>query len=200
MTLAIVAILCFALLGYQFGVENRQPLLAAAGPDGSTAAEKHQVALDAVTRERDVARETVRQLQMSLADAQRLTDHDQAELDLYRRIASDSTPSGLSIDNVAVTDDMLAITLIQSRGRQSVNGVFQVSLARVKNEQVERFVLPATNGETDIGFDFRFFETIEVPVAVMEDFLPQKLEIMVRPNGEAYKDFKAEFAWEDVIR
>ena len=200
-TLAVVAILCFSLLGYRFGVDAKQPVLAAAAPDGSSLdVHQQQVAIDKVTRQRDIARETIRQLQSSLADAQHLADDDQAELDLYRRIASDSTPSGLSIDNVTLEENALAITLIQSRGRKSVNGIVQVALTRSDGDQVERLVLPASNGETDIGFDFRFFETIEVPVNALEGFPAQQLEIMVLPSGEAYKPFKAEFPWEDVTR
>ena len=198
--LTIVAIFCFSLLGYRIGVDARQPGLAAALPDGSTADVQQQVAIDRVTRERDVARETVRQLQSSLADAERLADDDRAELDLYRRIASDSTPSGLSIDNVSLEGNALAITLIQSRGRKSVNGIVQVALTRSKGDQIERLLLPASSGETDIGFDFRFFETIELPIAGLDGFPPQQLEIEVRPSGEAYKAFKAEFPWEEVIR
>lgn len=196
--LASIVMLCVALLGYRVGVDDRQPALAGAEPDESTGIEHQRSALAAVTRERDVARETVRQLQASLADALRVSDRDRAELDLYRRIASDSTPSGLSIDNVTLEADSLSITLIQSRGRKSVNGIVQVALTRSNSDQIERLILPARSGENEIGFDFRFFETIEVPMTAVGEFSPHQLEIVVRPNGEVYKEFKAEFAWEDV--
>jgi len=200
-TLACVAIVCAAMLGYLFGADNRQPVLASALPAGTTSdAQSAEVVLLVAQRERDVAQETVRQLQASLAEATRMADEDKAELDLYRRIASDSTPNGLSIDNVVLENNTLAITLIQARGRKSVSGIVKVAVTRMNDDKLERLILPATEGGDETEFDFRFFETISLSTGAVAGFSPQQLEITVTPSGETYKGFKAEFAWDDVSR
>jgi len=198
-TLFGIVVLCAALLGYRFGADS-QRLTTDSGSVTTISTAQQSQALQQVTHERDVANTALQHLQQSLADAGRLTDKDKAELDLYRRIASDSTPGGLSIDNVIREEEQLAITLIQSRGRKAVNGVVKVAVTRVKDDKTERLIVPASTGENETEFDFRFFETINIPVLSVDGFAPQLLEITVSPNGEACKEFTAEFDWEDVIR
>jgi len=82
-------------------------------------------------RQVEAADNTAAALQEALNASLQQSSEDAAELDLYRRIASSDLARGLGIDSVQWRGDplrKLTVTLVQWRGRNSVEGQVQVAL------------------------------------------------------------------------
>lgn len=152
-------------------------------------------------RERDVAKATLTAFRDQQASVQKLSLEDTAELELYRRIANESAPTGLSIDSLAWqggSTNELQVTLVQARGRGRVSGTLGLSLLREVDGETRRMVI-RTVDENPVSFDFRFFETLHIPVERILEFQPEWLEIDVSADSKQHKPFQETLDWGSVL-
>jgi hypothetical protein len=153
-------------------------------------------------RERDVAKATLTALRDQQASALKLSQEDTAELELYRRIASESATTGLSINSLVWqggNTNVLQVTLLQARGRGRVSGTLGLALLREVDGESRRLVIQSTVDKNPARFDFRFFQTLHIPVENMLEFQPDQLEIDVSPVSKRHKPFQEMVDWGTVL-
>lgn len=202
--LAVVAFALLMCLSWQLGrLSARESAIASL--DGAVNAwERASGAgvasgtLERLTAERDVALAAAARLESRLGEAGRVAGNDAAELALYRRIESGDGIDGLSVESIAIVDAgtpdaALAITLVQSRGRDRVTGTLG---ARVLHGAGEGTPV----GEVPVEFDLRFFQTVRLPLGAAAASLEAgassvredgslRIELDVRPTGDRHSRF-----------
>lgn len=204
--LAALAALALALawwLGHRAGFERgfgEGVERGAAGAENAAAGQAAQAraaneaTLAALRHERDAARATIASLTERLARADSLDAAERAELALYRRIGDEEMPGGLVIDAVerrAGEPGTLAVTLVQARGRERVSGRLEATLLPADGEGARPL------GETD--FDLRFFATLELPLAGLDDGAPPVAVVLeVTPEGSRHTPFRERIEWDSI--
>lgn len=151
--------------------------------------------------QRDASEVALQRLQARLDEVQAENMAARQELDLYQRIASTNVRTGLGVDSYEWNggdDPWLAITLVQARGRDRVRGSVGITLLRDRDGVTESMVISQPGDDSGIGFDLRFFETLRVPMAGVEEFQPESLEIVVQPAGTRHKSFEEVVLWADI--
>lgn len=154
------------------------------------------------------------QLQKLLDEALAQSVDDAAELALYRHIADQDTPAGLSVESVEFSPEapgFVEITLVHVKGRNRVTGILGAALIAVDEQgnEVRKAITDAQTGELEeesrssdvIGitpFDMRFFQTVLVNVDKATTFEPEWLEIALQPETRRVKAVKQRIRWEDI--
>jgi len=191
--------------GFRFGEQAGQLTSDEAMQEEVMSADAELLQLDGKVRqlqqERDVARATLTAVRDQQASVQKMSLEAAAELELYRRIASESAPTGLSIDSLVWqggSTNELQITLVQARGRGRVSGTLGLSLLREVDGETRRLVIKTVE-ENPASFDFRFFETLHIPVEGMLEFHPEQLAIDVSPDSKLHKRFQETLDWGTVL-
>ena len=178
---------------------------AAGEPAGDRSTRSGGATVERLAAERDVALATVRRLEERLGEATRAAGDDAAELALYRRIESGSRARGLSVDSAELVDAgteraVLAITLVQFRGRHRVTGSLSARLLDAGGPDDGRGDDPGDGvplGDGPTAFDLRFFEAVRVPLGGAASALgdaalePRRVAIDVRPDGDRHDPFVA---------
>ena len=156
---------------------------------------------------------------------------DEAELALYRRIEGVENERGIRVDAISRTrsePDMLAITLVQARGRDRASGAIGMTLFSSRGGRDQRWILsdgdrgvltPAVSPESQGGeqpaeellasalsddvvkvaqFDLRFFQTLLVKVENITTINPDYVEIGILPEGKRLKPQLQRFRWAEI--
>ncbi len=189
---------------------------------------RQQLKLEQNILARDIADARAAALQSELDDSLKLSADDAAELALYRRIGGTSSPRGVWVDQVSLVEgqtDLLAITLVQSRGRDRAVGRIGVALTGgaggadrywiVTDSQSgvvieKRDGMPRVAGSdamTNISsddlvtiesFDLRFFQTVLVKVKNITTIDPEYIEVFVKPDSKPLKPSVQRFRWAEI--
>ncbi len=177
---------------------------------------------------RDIADARAAALQSELDDSLKISVDDAAELALYRRIGGTSSPRGVWVDQVSLMDgqsDLLAITLVQSRGRERAVGRIGVALTggaggpdrywevtdsqsgvviekRDGRPRVAGSDARTKNSSDDVvtieSFDLRFFQTVLVKVKNITTIDPEYIEVFVQPDAKRLKPSVQRFRWAEI--
>ncbi len=204
-TLVIVAVSGWS--GFRYGekagqLASAEAVKVEAVVSADTEAPQQNGKIRQLQRERDVARATLTALRDQQASVLKLSQEDTSELELYRRIGSETAPTGLSIDSLVWRGgdtNELQVTLLQARGRGRVSGTFGLALLREVDGESRRLVIQSTVDENPTRFDFRFFQTLHIPVENMLEFQPDQLEIDVSPLSKRHKPFQETVDWGTVL-
>jgi hypothetical protein len=131
---------------------------------------------------------------------------DSHALDLYRRIEnSDAPPQSISIEKVEIQSTKplsLNLTLVQWRGRERVAG--QISALADQRLAEDKAVLSRHKSLADpesyrpVNFDFRFFQSVSVPVFVDTDEPPDFIQIHVQPDDKTRDPLVKRIAWTEL--
>jgi hypothetical protein len=204
---AVVAVILAWWLGRDYGIarEREAQDVLIAGERGAWLATRNLLESEStgLRIERDVARETVATLRLSLDTKQRLSIDDMAELQLYRRIEGADGHPGLSVDEVQIFDGepaSLHITLVQARGRDRVTGTLGITLIGEQAGKSQRQVIVSAAAADAPGFDLRFFKTVIVPFEPALAAEVDLLEIDIKPRGKPHKPFQLVLPWGEIPR
>lgn len=235
---ASVAILCVVAAwlagnfqGHEYAREQKAELQARSEAEKlqqQALISRQQLELEQNILARNVADARSAALQSELDDSLKISADDAAELALYRRIGGTSGPRGVWIDQVALVDgqsDQLAITLIQSRGRDRALGRIGVALTGgaggpdrywvvtdsqtgvVREKRDGRPQAAESDARTrSIGddvvtiesFDLRFFQTVLVKVKNITTIDPEYIEVFVLPDTKPLKPSVQRFRWSEI--
>ena len=189
---------------------------------------RQQLDLEQNILARDIADSRAAALQSELDESLKISADDAAELALYRRIGGTSSPRGVWVDQVSLVEgqsDLLAITLVQSRGRDRATGRIGVALTGgtggpdrywVVTDSQSGVVIEKRDGKpmvagsdamTNISsddlvtiesFDLRFFQTVLVKVKNITTIDPEYIEIFVQPEAKPLKPSVQRFRWAEI--
>ena len=191
-------------------------------------ASRQQLELEQNILARDIADARAAALQSKLDDSLKISADDAAELALYRRIGGTSSPRGVWVDQVSLVDgqpDLLAITLVQSRGRDRAAGRIGVALTGgaggpdrywVVTDSQSGVVIEKRDGRPRVAgsdsktnkssddvvtiesFDLRFFQTVLVKVKNITTIDPEYIEVFVQPDTKPLKPSVQRFRWAEI--
>ena len=189
---------------------------------------RQQLELEQNILARNIADARAAAQQSELDDSLKTSVDDAAELALYRRIGGTSGPRGVWVDQVALVDgqpDLLAITLVQSRGRDRAVGRIGVALTGgaggpdrywVVTDSQTGVVIEKRDGRprfagsdartkkssddvlTIEAFDLRFFQTVLVRVKNITTIDPEYIEVFVEPDAKRLKPSVQRFRWAEI--
>lgn len=191
-------------------------------------ASRQQLELEQNLFARDIADSRAAALQAQLDDSLKISADDAAELALYRRIGGTSSPRGVWVDQIALVEgqsDLLAITLVQSRGRDRAAGRIGVALSGgaggpdrywIVTDSQSGVVIEKRDGKRFVGgsaartdrssdevvtiesFDLRFFQTVLVKVKNITTIDPEYIEVFVQPEAKPLKPSVQRFRWAEI--
>ncbi|MFK8081067.1 MAG: hypothetical protein AB8B97_12340 [Granulosicoccus sp.] len=225
-----VALICAWIVGQRYG--RQEAFNVASGQLSSKEARstieqlqivQHQLEQDlaGAVSQAEAASTRTRVLRDELDEQMRFNAKDKADLALYRRIESSEKPNSMEIDSVswsALRPFMLELTLIQWQGRDRIKGQVSVTLTYSDstisdssgNENGQRLSDKLTVDLKPANFDFRFFQTIAVPIPSIDANnggsgnrqapAPDYLDIRINPVNERVKSVDARFVWSDVAQ
>jgi hypothetical protein len=157
----------------------------------STELREAQAKLAALEMARRVDRESYNQVEKSLADLEARLGEQSRELTFYRGIVNPSDNiAGLRIQQLKVLPGIqphrfrVRIVLIQASRQESVTAA--TADLSVDGERGGRAAnLPLAEIGTSsraLAFSFRYFQELETEIELPADFLPQRVQIEVRPS------------------
>jgi hypothetical protein len=139
---------------------------------------------------RRVDRESYAQVEKSLADLQSRLGEQSQELTFYRGIVnpSDNT-AGLRIQQVKVLPGIaprrfrVRIVLIQAARQETVtSATADLSIDGLRGGKAVNLPLAEIGTSSkSLSFSFRYFQELETEIDLPADFLPQRVQIEVRP-------------------
>lgn len=139
-----------------------------------------------------------REVQRSVTEAQ--------ELGLYRRLEAGKLPFGLNVEQVQLLEGeprQLDITLLQSQGRERVQGRLGLELliARDETASAERVALTllSPDDEKAVRFDMRFFQTLRLTLP--EVTIPESaiLKILIQPDKDTLEPSIHQVPWQQLL-
>jgi uncharacterized protein DUF6776 len=150
-----------------------------------------QARLAAIEMARRVDRESYNQVEKSLTDLEARLGEQSQELTFYRGIVNPSDNiAGLRIQQLKVMPGIephrfrLRIVLIQASRQESVTGA--TADLSVDGQQGGRAAnLPLAEIGTSsraLAFSFRYFQELDTEIELPADFLPQRVQVEVRPS------------------
>ena len=169
----------------------------------STQLRETQVKLAAAEMARRVDRESYTQVEKSLADLQARLGEQSQELTFYRGIVNPSDNiAGLRIQQVQVLPGIaprrfrVRIVLIQAARQDSVTAA--TADLSIDGQRGGRAVnLPLAEIGTSsraLAFSFRYFQELETEIELPADFLPQRVQLEVRPS-KATSSIRQTYPW-----
>lgn len=154
--------------------------------------------------------ELVARLQSTLADIHSEQARVDEELRMFRNLASGSNrESGLAIQGLNLVEQgerlfKADLTLTQARGRKRVSGRLMLEVAGVQgsddaNGTITLDLAKLTGGaQSDLAFDFRYFQTLEAEFSLPEGFQPNQVRVVAKPaknSPRSIKTSRREFDW-----
>jgi cell division protein FtsB len=154
--------------------------------------------------------------QLAKQDARRmLTDlHDELsdlkeQLRFYQQITSpESVVKGLYIHSFTVIKDVdsgrfnYQLTLAQVSDKRSViKGKATFVIAGQQNDKPVRLEMKAVTIEQKeaAAFSFRYYQLLSGSMALPTGFVPEYVEVNVRPSSKSIKELHKKWQWEDVM-
>lgn len=156
---------------------------------------------------REIDRETYARVESELDRLQQRIQAQEEELAFYRGIVTpEDGVSGLRIQSLEIVaadserHHTLRLTLVQAIvHNERVSGSVQLSFSgRLDGEAVELgYGEVAAGGESRaLGYDFRYFQTLERELALPVGFEPDTVTVQVRPRQPRDEPITQEFGWE----
>lgn len=168
--------------------------------DDENAALKAEIARLRTTVEVDMEaqRRLTEDLQASASEVAELNE----ELAFYRRIMAPADgQDGLRVQAFEVSPGAekglyrVKLVLVQARQRDArTSGEFDVELRGIRAGQEARLTL-ADVAPGSHAFDFRYFQDIDLELAVPVDFRPETAMVVLTPKGRNAVPVSASFAW-----
>jgi hypothetical protein len=82
------------------------------------------------------------------------------------------------------------------RPEEATNGTLVISVDGTRDGGAISVELPElTGGKKELPFNFRYYQTIEQPIALPEDFKPDRVTIEVRPGRKGVAPYRRTFVW-----
>lgn len=196
--------------GYSVLDERRESEAQAAAIDERDRAIEdleRQVAILETSREID--RETYSSVESTLAELEARIQSQEEELVFYRGIVSPGDGvAGLRIQNIEIVPGegtathALRILLVQAIvHNERVTGSVRAAIRGVLDGEPVEYGLDELGSEseaTDIPYAFRYFQTLEVGLAVPQGFEPAEIEVQVWPRTPRGETIVQSFPWAPV--
>ncbi|MBX2835349.1 MAG: hypothetical protein KTR35_00760 [Gammaproteobacteria bacterium] len=208
------AVIAGIVLAYQLGVQNGKKAavvtVASRGGNSSDAEELQaknkqlSQALSKAQQEVAVKTVTLNALREDLVDAKSRRFDDARELALYRKIQTEGSNAGLTIDELHREESSageliaLSFTLLQYQGTKRATGSLQLSVSGGDADGPFKLAVLAADQSIDHPFDLRFFQIFEVPLG--QELPPEidTLEISILPEGDNHKSAQMQFEWDEI--
>ena len=160
--------------------------------------------------EQEIDQETYANVEGNLAELQQRIQEQEEELAFYRGIVTPGDGvSGLRIQNVGVdtgsdaATHVLRVLLVQAIVHNDrVTGSVRATLRGDSGgSEVEYDLgeLGVENSATDIPYGFRYFQNLEVGLALPDGFVPAELEIQVWPRSPRGDTIVQSYAWSAIL-
>lgn len=211
---AAVAVVVSGLFGYQLGSKNERESIAAELLQNETewaaAEEQYQAQVSQLRTQRDVADASNKSLQKTVKRLQARSLERESALRLYDNIEGKDRNSGLGVDTVSLVKaengqpKELHVTVVQARGRDRVKGQIGLALVGEKAGAEWREVIADVAGDSALGFDMRFYQTVVVPLPADENLIDENhidiVEIDVKPTDKRHKSVSYAMDWSGILQ
>lgn len=208
---ALVLLLCFGLFelgqrvgGYSsFRSDDRRQALRAEVKQLRLESQQLKENIARLQTSLEVDREAQLRLTTTLAESEARIAELNEELEFYRRIvAPPDGQTGLRVQTFEVTDNgadngyRLRLLLVQSPQRSGrAQGQVALSLRGTLDGEDATLDLQQLSGEPQ-GFDFLYFQDVDLEVVLPEGFEPEAAEIELRPEKRNARAVVTSFPWQ----
>ncbi len=162
---------------------------------------QHRVAAAEIGQRVD--REAQSEAQRMIGELQAETARQQQELQFYRGLVARQFGAGtLRVQELKIRPDegrryRVLITLVQAAARDSVaNGTVSFAIDGTRGGALVQLPLAEVelNKRRELPFSLRFFQQIEVPIELPDQFRPTSLQVEYR-QGRASEPLRQTFSW-----
>lgn len=157
-----------------------------------------------------VDKEAYRQVESQLVDLQQQILEQQENIEFYKGIVNENDGTGLRIQDFRLSPAVgagkydLRLVLAQAfRSTRQVSGKVEVVVEGVRAGKAERLGLkelaPEASsgaGEDRLAYSFRYFQDINAELVIPEDFLPERVRVIVHPKEKSSKTVEDIFVWD----
>jgi hypothetical protein len=175
--------------------------------------DKRVAELEGQVAARDVTRRVDEQAQAEtqamIGELQAELARQQQDLDFYRGLVSERFGSGsLKIQELSVSPGdaprayVVKVTLVQTTLRdQLANGTLSVALDGARGGALVRLPMRefAAGGRSQVTFNLRYFQTLEIPIELPEGFEPASLRVEYRSSRSGPEPQNQTFPWASVL-
>jgi Family of unknown function (DUF6776) len=150
-----------------------------------------------------VDRQAQSETQRMIGDLQAETARQQQELQFYRGLVARQFGAGtLRVQELKIRPDegrryLVQITLVQAAARNSIaNGSISFAIDGTRNGALVQLALAEieVNKRRELPFSLKFFQQIDVPIELPEDFKPASLQVEYR-QGRGGEPARQIFTW-----
>jgi predicted transcriptional regulator len=155
-----------------------------------------------------VDRLSVQQTQKRLTDMQARLGESKEKLGFYQRImAPEKANEGLYIQDFRliplpeINRHKFMLTLAQGVGKKrAIKGSISLSIrGQVKgDDKVLQFKELNAEHKSSISFSFRYFQTITRDLILPDDFVPQALQVNLKPSGKKAEGVEKVWNWNEL--
>ncbi len=153
-----------------------------------------------------IDREAYRQVESQLVDLQTQIQHQTEDLDFYKGIVNADEGTGLRIQDFRISSSVgehnytLRVVLAQAlRSNQKISGQVELVIEGLRAGAAESLdvgdLIAAEEGADKLRFGFRYFQDLQVNIAIPADFEPERVLIKARLKGNSSKTVEEFFDW-----
>jgi hypothetical protein len=156
-----------------------------------------------LTRSNEIDREAYRQLEGTVNGLQDELMELKRELDFYRGIVSPSGAThGLEVQRFELQAQESSsfryhLVLTQVLDNSTVaQGTVEFRVEGSENGQDKVYTLAQLSDQQgELAFRYRYFQSFEGALRMPEGFVPQRVNLHVKPRGRTHKPFSQSFDW-----
>jgi cell division protein FtsB len=154
-----------------------------------------------------IDREAYRKIDDVLVDLQNRVHEQQEDIEFYKGIFNENDGTGLRIQDFRVVHGLgeqeydLRLVLAQAfRVDRQVSGSVEIvveGLQRGKPVRLDLSDLASADSEARkrLKYSFRYFQDIKAGLVLPADFVPERVHVIVRPQGKKSKTVEDFFVW-----
>jgi hypothetical protein len=165
---------------------------------------RRQIAVFETSREID--QEAYAQVEVNLAELQASIQSQEEELAFYRGIVSPADgAAGLKIEEFELLPSgsgeafVMRLVLVQAmKHDRRVSGVVKLNVHGERAGTDATLALPelvAEGESTELAYSFRYFQDLERQLILPAGFLPNRVDVELRPKGRGGKPVSQSFDW-----
>jgi cell division protein FtsB len=154
-----------------------------------------------------IDREAYRKVEDVLVDLQSKVYEQQEDIEFYKGIFNENDGTGLRIQDFQVVQGLgeqeydLRLVLAQAfRVDKQVSGSVEIVVEGLQHGDPVRFGLDELRSTDSaaaerLKYSFRYFQDIKAGLVLPADFVPERVHVIVRPQGKKSKTVEDFFVW-----
>jgi len=154
-----------------------------------------------------IDRQAYSKVENELIELQTRILQQQEDIEFYKGIVNENDGTGLRIQDFQISRGIgerefdLRLVLAQAfRSDRQVSGEVSLVIEGVQRGEAARLDLAAVagpdNGGKPLQYSFRYFQDLKAALLLPEDFVPERVQVIVKTKGKSAKTVEEFFIWE----